>query len=56
MGRPRQGAGRESAEKPGHVPLIVFSSRVLWGFRAKARLIRSNQKEWGIVRLLVIFF
>lgn len=38
----------KSAEKPGHMPLLVFSSGVLWGFRAKARLVRLNQKEWGV--------
>lgn len=56
MGSPRQGADRESAEKPGHVPLIVFSSGVLWGFRDKARLVRSNQKEWGVGKVVSGFF
>lgn len=54
--RPRQGACRENAEKPGHVPLIGFSSGVLWSFRDKDRLVRLNQKEWGVGKAISSFF
>ena len=50
------GAGRESATRLGHKPLLLFSRGAFWDFRPKARLVNSNQKKWGFGKAGGVFF